>query len=67
MINYNLVNLLNDAQGSYNTETQIRFKTTILQSSLYLGVALSIQTLKEYRVNYSKISGSLCQYYKLSK
>ena len=72
----NWIEINDDLCGTYNTNSQIKFKTSLLRSSLCdysdtyilakgtISIAAQADSLIEYSNDYSKTSGSLWQYYR---
>ena len=69
----NWVEINDDSRGAYDTNSQMKFKTTMLKSRLcdhsdteimLKILIMSMNNLIEYSDNYSKTSGSLWQYFR---
>ena len=72
----NWIEIDDDLRGTYNTNSQVKFKTSMLRSSLCdysdpyilvkgtISIAAQADSLIEYSNDYSKTSGSLWQYYR---
>ena len=56
------VEINDDACGTYNKNSEIKFKTSMLDNAKYVDVVMPMNNLREYSDHYSKTTGSLWQY-----